>query len=117
MKTIKEYTAKMGKMPTLQYRFICPICGLNSNIKKLEQGIFTPEIRMRAYLGRGGIQFLTPNEFPAVLNEQVKQFLIFKCKAILRYYNESSYPTSFIHESYIPESTSESFKIRVGESW
>lgn len=102
MKTVKEYLAKMGKMPKIQYRFRCPMCGLNSNANKLQQ-TFTPKLMMRAYLGRAGIEFFEPNSFPDAIKKDFEMYLVAKCKAILKYFNEPVYSSKF---DYLPRPSS-----------
>lgn len=109
MKTVKEYLAKMGKMPTIQYRFKCPMCGLNSNANKLTKA-YKPKLMMRAYLGRGGIQFFEPERFPEAIKQDFEKWMVIKCKAILKYFNEPVYTTKnnyFISSlsSYSPKSS------------
>lgn len=98
MKTVKEYLAKMKKMPTIHYRFRCPMCGLNSDVKKLKQ-TFVPKLMMRAYLGRAGIEFFEPDSFPEAIKKDFEMYLVAKCKAVLQYFNR---PVNLTEYSYSP---------------
>ncbi len=107
MRTIKEYVAKMGKMPTMEYRFQCGICEFNGNIKALQNPPFKPKLMMRAYLGRGGIQFFNPDSYPKELEDDLQRLIVAKCKALIRLYEQGD---TGVRVDYLLSSTTTNYE-------